>query len=257
MSTKIEIQKHKELIAAKKSAISNHKLYKSLNSQTALKEFMEWHIFAVWDFMSLLKSLQNKVTCTEVPWNPSPYPGEVVRLVNEIVTGEESDINFDGQVLSHFEMYKLAMDEVGAITENIDEFLESLDFSILPSGLREFVSFNLDHALNSPAHIVAGVFLYGREKLIPEMFTGMLKTLNQNREKFPQTLYYFDRHIEVDSEEHGPMAERCLEILVENQEQELEMLEAALKSLELREQLWDGCLRKLNEKVGKSPSKFL
>lgn len=71
--------------------LAAHPIYQHLNSLKAIECFMEYNVFAVFDFMSLLKSLQNQITCTSLPWKPSGYPGEMVRLINEIVSGEESD----------------------------------------------------------------------------------------------------------------------------------------------------------------------
>ena len=42
--------------------LKNHPIYKSINDINDLKKFMESHVFAVWDFMSLLKQLQNQTT---------------------------------------------------------------------------------------------------------------------------------------------------------------------------------------------------
>ena len=47
------------------------------------------------------------------------------RLINEIVLGEESD-QFDGRVLSHFEMYLAAMDQAGADRAPLERFLDAL-----------------------------------------------------------------------------------------------------------------------------------
>lgn len=238
----LKIEKNYWEIESLKAQLQRHELYERLKDKEALKKFMEWHIFAVWDFMSLLKSLQVKLTSVSIPWNPAPYPSEVVRLVNEIVLGEESDFNYTGEPLSHFEMYLSAMKEVGANTEMIEKFLKTSDFSLLPESLRNFVSFNLDIAMNAEPHIVAGVFFYGREKLIPEMFEGILLGLGEGKKLYPQTTYYFERHIEVDSEDHGPMAEKCMNLILKNEQEKAELLECSSSALLLRRKLWDACL---------------
>src|SRR5258706_11224465 len=76
--------------------IINHKVYSAINDIDDLKVFMQYHIFAVWDFMSLLKALQNNLTCTSVPWFPKGS-ADTRHLINEIVVGEESDIDYSGR----------------------------------------------------------------------------------------------------------------------------------------------------------------
>lgn len=247
-----EIQKKNFLlnIETKQKILSEHKLYSALTSVEALRTFSEWHVFAVWDFMSLLKSLQGKLTCVELPWRPMvDVSSETTRLINEIVVGEESDLNYDGRPMSHFNMYLLAMDELKANSCKVREFIETLEFSDLPKPIRDFVSFNLDVAMNGKSHEVASVFFYGREKLIPDMFRGILAVTKENPEQYKQFNYYFERHIEVDDGDHGPKALACLQNLIKSDQSEKEALSAASKALDLRIALWDGCLESLTGKL--------
>ena len=84
--------------------ITNHNLYKRLKSVNDIAVLMEHHVYAVWDFMSLLKALQSNLTCTSSPWKPVG-DSAVRRLINSIVLEEESDVDADGVPSSHYEMY--------------------------------------------------------------------------------------------------------------------------------------------------------
>ena len=72
--------------------IIQHKIYAVIEQIEDLKIFIQYHVYAVWDFMSLLKTLQNNLTCTQVPWFPKGS-AETLQLINEIVVGEESDVD--------------------------------------------------------------------------------------------------------------------------------------------------------------------
>ena len=210
---------------------------------------MEHHVFAVWDFMSLLKSLQRYITCVELPWRPSGYPAEMVRLINQIVVGEESDLDQFGKPCSHFDLYLKAMEEVGADTTKIKMFMETLDFDLIPHGAREFVRFNLETATSGTVLEVAASFLYGREKLIPDMFVSIVETLEKENVAAPTLVYYLKRHIEVDGGEHGPLAERCLDVLAENAEKKELAYRMGVKALEMRDLLWNNVLESMNAKT--------
>lgn len=248
----------KSLIPLKNQLI-NHSLYKNLESIDDLKSFMEAHVYAVWDFMSLVKKLQVELTCTQLPWRPSAHP-TAGRLINEIVWGEETDLNKDGEIMSHFEMYLQSMEEVGANTAPIKDFITQLDqgtaieeliaSASLPDYVSDFMSFTFSTIKENKLHIIAAVFTFGREDLIPDMFIEMVKNLRNEGVSLHHLIYYLDRHIEVDGDEHGPMALKMMEELCEGDPIKIqEAIEAAKKALEMRILLWDGILSQLPSTV--------
>jgi hypothetical protein len=230
-------------ISEKQKALTFHPVYQTFSDLESIRHFMGHHVFAVWDFMSLLKRLQREITCVSLPWRPSPFPSEMVRLINQIVVGEESDLDPRGKAVSHFDLYLQAMEEVGADTTLIRKFVETLDFNLIPEGAREFVRHNLDVALNGDIVEVAASFFFGREKLIPDMFQSIVDTLKREKVSAPTFLYYLERHIEVDSNEHGPLALRALSYLTKGlPDLESRAEKAGIEALRMRSLLWDRVL---------------
>ena len=233
-----------------RSVLVNHSLYNKINSIEAIQRFMETHVFAVWDFMSLLKRLQLELTCTSNPWIPVGNP-VTRRLINEIVFCEESDVDQNGQALSHFELYLRAMEDIGADTRAINSYIkqlkqgESWEKALVNSGAShaaiQFVHNTMDFVEHAPIHVVAGVFTYGREDLIPDMFISIVRELSEKGHSGAQTLvYYLERHIEIDGDEHGPMALQMIEELCEGDNtKKQESVHAAKQALKSRIQLWD------------------
>jgi len=103
-----------ERVEALKERLTTHPIYEAVETLQDLRRFMEHHIYAVWDFMSLLKALQAAVAPAQTPWMPSPRP-ELRRFINEIVLGEECDeydVAGTRRFISHFELYLLSMEEL-------------------------------------------------------------------------------------------------------------------------------------------------
>jgi len=235
-------------LEAIKASLENHPVYKNINKAKDIASLMSYHVFAVWDFMSLLKSLQNEIASTNTPWLPSKYPKEIVRFINEIVLAEESDEDGEGGYCDHFTLYLKAMDEVGADYSKVLDFIDRKEVRKLPIEIYQFTKFNLDLVSEGSAHKVASAFFFGREDIIPMMFKAITKNTLNTSYKHPKLNYYLERHIELDENEHGPLARRIIEYLCQDDTKKwTEAYEVALKSLQLRKTLWDSVLNQIKE----------
>lgn len=228
--------------------LATHGLYKALKTEQQLRVFMETHVFAVWDFMSLLKGLQSRLTCVSSPWVPTALP-ESRRFLNEIVLGEESDV-YEGRAISHFELYLEAMEQAGANTSAIRGLIaklgsssvaEALESAAIPAGAKAFVQATFGLIDTGKVHAMAAAFTFGREDLIPEMFSALVRDLNQQSSgRFGTFLWYLERHIEVDGEDHGPLSLRMVADVCGSDERKWEeAAEAAEAALKARLALWD------------------
>ncbi len=245
------LSKFKKDIQPYHEAILGHPLYASIRAIEDLKTFMESHVFAVWDFMSLLKALQIKCTCTTIPWKPVGM-GNIRYLINEIVVGEESDIAPTGERLSHYELYLKAMSEVGCdatpiktLTEqsvSLEGLRTSLKASNIPSAAARFVSETFDIIERAEVHALAAVFAYGREDLVPAMFVRLVEELEKESNVSMETLtYYLKRHIELDGDHHSLLAEQMVVDLCGNDPLKWEnATKETIHSLIERRKLWDG-----------------
>jgi hypothetical protein len=234
----------------------HHELYKNIRTIDDLDLFMEHHVFAVWDFMSLLKSLQQTLTSTNVPWMPTGN-ANTRYLINEIVLGEESDIDAEGNRTSHFELYLQAMQQAGSSLAGINSLFnelaggknidEALIIANIPAAARLFVQHTFDVIDTGKPYLQAAVFTFGREDLIPGMFISMVKEISKQLPgKVDILLYYLERHIEVDGEHHSQLAYQMTAELCGNDEIKwMEATEAVKEALEVRIALWDGILAEI------------
>ncbi|MBT9393343.1 DUF3050 domain-containing protein [Hymenobacter sp. NST-14] len=238
-------------LAPARAQLVAHGVYQSLHSLEDLRVFMQHHVFAVWDFMSLLKALQRDLTCVTVPWVPRGNPA-TRRLINDIVLEEETDVDPEGRPASHFELYLRAMRECGADTAPVERLLgalaqgasvaDALAAADAPASVREFVLDTFRLIDSGQTHAVAAAFTFGREDVIPDMFRHLVHDL---RQRFPGQLdtftYYLDRHIQLDEEVHTPLAQQMVrELCADNPQRWIEAEATAVRCMQARVALWDG-----------------
>jgi hypothetical protein len=248
---------HNDLLIDLQQQINQHPIYQALQTPADLQCFMQHHVYSVWDFMSLIKYLQQKIAPTTVPWLPCG-DGDVRRFINELVLEEESDAvpTENGQETifsSHFELYCGAMREIGADTQVIEKFThllsqshsveQALVLADVPAPARTFTQTTFAFINSGQAHAVAAALALGREHIIPSMFRSFLARMGITENQAPTFHFYLKRHIHLDEDFHAPLSIRLLMALCDNQALALKEAEqAALQALTARKNFWDGVL---------------
>lgn len=245
------IDKIEKRLAPFRDELVNHRIYGEINRLEALQLFMEQHVFAVWDFMSLLKVLQRRICCVEVPWLP-PVDAQACRFINEIVLAEESDGNILVGFASHFDIYHRSMKQCGSSTAGIDSFLGELRRGVsvqtalasptVPKAARNFVEHTFSVIDSGNLCAIASAFTFGREDLLPDVFQRIVDKLDvEAGGKLADFKYYLERHIGLDGDEHGPMARTLVQSLCGSDESQWQVAEeTAVNCLIARRILWDG-----------------
>jgi hypothetical protein len=245
-------------LAAVRAELVSHPMYTNLDTVDRLRTFMKHHVFAVWDFFTLLKRLQTEVTTVTLPWRPAGH-AEHGRFILEIVLAEETDEDIGGGYISHFELYRRAMDELGADSGPIDTFLAALEAGAdpiaalddprIPASAAQFVRHTLDVALHGAPHEVASSFCHARENLLPDVFTAVREHVGAALDRAPIFKHYIDRHIALDHDEHGPLALRLLDALCAGDPGRVADAErVGIEAIEARIKLWDGVLADFHDR---------
>jgi hypothetical protein len=245
-------------VNAIRDCMVRHPVFAEIRDINSLRIFMEAHVFAVWDFMSLVKRLQRDLTCVALPWLP-PRDRRAAQLINQIVLGEETDISPSGEPISHLELYLAAMREVGANSKNFELFKSALasgapletafDCAAAPAFVRDFTTYTLEVAREAPLPVVMASLFLGREEVVPAMFSSLLKGWCVDAARAPMFVYYLERHIKVDGGEHVPAARAILDDAIGgNPRWRVKVLTAAHESIQARIGFWDGLLGSLRNR---------
>lgn len=238
-------------LEARRAALNRHPVYGMLRSVEDLRRFMSHHVYSVWDFMSLVKTLQAAVAPTRVPWLPPGDP-DARRFINAIVLEEESDIGTPtGETfLSHFELYCGAMREVGADPGPALRFLalvaergieRALDEGTVPEPARDFMRTTFGFIAGGKPHLAAAALAHGREHVIPDMFRRFLAQIGIGEAAAPTFHFYLHRHVHLDEDFHAPLSLRLLDHLCgDDAVKQEEARQAAVQAVSARIRFWDG-----------------
>ena len=235
-----------------RARLDRHPLYESLRTADDLRVFMAHHVHSVWDFMSLIKYLQQAVAPARWPWQPGADP-TVQRFINELVLEEETDEAGParpGEFASHFQLYLGAMREIGADADAPQRFVElaaregiaaALASGLAPAPALEFNRSTFGFIASDKPHVVAAVLALGREHVIPAMFRAFLARMGVDERQAPTFHYYLRRHIHLDEDFHAPLSLRLLQGLCGDDAQRIaEAREAAEQAVAARIAFWDG-----------------
>ena len=243
------LENYKNTINELKQSLTSHKLFSRKLNVVQIRQFMESHIFSVWGFMSLLKSLQSEITVSDIPWIPNKNTRNgLTNFINEIVLCEESDdINEIGYI-SHFEIYLLAMEKAKASASQINLLIRKLkkekyntklieDLDIYEE-VKDFIKYDIDIAQSGNLPKIVGSFTLGREKVIPNMFNYIVSCIEYD-ESTKNLLTYLKRHINIDGDRHGPLSIKLLDTICDSDEAYALAYNSGITSLKLRLKVWD------------------
>ena len=245
-----------EFIESLRVKLEAHPIYAAVTTLDDLRVFMQHHVYSVWDFMSLIKYLQNEIAPARWPWTPSG-DASVQRFINELVLEEETDVALPGQEghTSHFMLYLEAMREIGADAGTPARFVQkvaeqgidaALGSGLAPAPSAAFIRTTFDFLASGKPHAVAAALALGREHVIPSMFRAFLSRMAVTEAQAPSFHYYLNRHVHLDEDFHAPLSLRLLAALCGDDANKWREAEAAAEAaVNARLQFWDGVLQAL------------
>jgi len=245
-----------EFIESLRVKLEAHPIYAAVLTLDDLRVFMQRHVYSVWDFMSLIKYLQNEVAPARWPWTPQG-DASVQRFINELVLEEETDIALPGHEghTSHFLLYLAAMREIGADADTPARFVQhvaeqgidaALASGVAPAPSAAFTRTTFDFLASGKPHAVAAALALGREHVIPSMFRAFLSRMAVTEAQAPSFHYYLNRHVHLDEDFHAPLSLRLLAALCGEDAGKWREAEAAAEAaVNARLQFWDCVLRAL------------
>jgi hypothetical protein len=149
------------------------------------------------------------------------------------------------------------MERCGANPRGIDRFLAELQSgndianalaaAETPESVRWFVSGTFEVIESGDLCAIAATFTFGREDLLPDLFRQIVTRLSSDAASgLDYFRFYLERHIDLDGDQHGPMAERLVASLCGDDPARWQVAEkAAVRALESRQRLWDGVVAAL------------
>ncbi len=245
-----------EFIESLRAKLESHPIYAAVASLDDLRVFMQHHVYSVWDFMSLIKYLQNEIAPVRWPWTPGK-DASVQRFINELVLEEETDMALPGQDghTSHFMLYLAAMREIGADAGTPARFVDlageqgidvALASGLAPAPSAAFTRTTFEFITSGKPHTVAAALALGREHVIPSMFRAFLARMTVTEAQAPSFHYYLNRHVHLDEDFHAPLSLRLLAALCDNDAGRWrEAQQAAEAAVNARISFWDGVMKAL------------
>lgn len=245
------------LVAHESSELAQHPVLEAVSSEAALRVFMRSHVYTVWTHISLVKRLQHELSNMAVPWVP-PRSRLAARLINELVTGVECDLDTDGMPISHYELYLDAMTDVTADSQSVRRFVQlvddgsasaldkAFDAASTPQHVRAYVRHALRVARQGSLAQVLGCFLHGRDISLQQSITRLLAEWTRTSPALPRLAYYLERHSQLECGRHADRLQRVVQELDSTSPRFADdVLASARESLGTRIRFWDGVLAEI------------